>query len=427
MTFSLESASIKEHPDHVFDLVEGRYNLLNGALLYGANGSGKSNLISAMSFMRDFVINSFKDKQAKEKIEVEEFKLSTETVNKPSTFEIEILIEDVKYRYGFSLTKLYVLEEWLFLSHKVKEYPLLKRVFDVDLESYTYHLDPKFQETDPIKPELARKNALVLSVFSQLNGELSMKIVDWFQKATFVSGTNYMEYIDYTAELLSDETKPNEVIQGLLRNANLGFSQVKVKKKEITEEMLGGLPRELKTLLIKNKREVLNIKTVHSKRDHLGRKVADLEFDLMTQESLGSQKFFALVGPIYKALLKGSLLIIDELDARLHANLSRLIIEFYQSPFNNPRKSQFIFATHNTQFMDKALFRRDQLYLIDKAEVESSFLYNIYNMSKLIPNAPQVRNDASFEKDYLEGKYGAIPFDQTKGRQLHIWDLVSGN
>ena len=425
VSFTFNAASIKEHPDHVFEMADGRYNLLNGALLYGANGSGKSNFISALSFVKDFAINSFKNKQAKEKIDIDEFRLSTDTLNKPSRFEIEILIDDTKYRYGFIVDKVVVSEEWLYVSHKIKEYPLFQRVFDSDSDHYNYDVNPRFKETDSADPELTRKNSLFLSMCAQLNGKTSIKIIEWFQKATFVSGTNYMEYVDYTANLLNTP-RQNEVMLRILKKANLGFSKVRIIKNPMTEEMLSGLPKELKSLILSSNSDALQVKTHHNKYDHLGNVVAnDVEFDLMRDESLGTQKFFALLGPIYNSLLNGSLLIIDELDARLHTNLSRLIIEFYQSAFNNPNKSQFLFATHNTQFMDKTLFRRDQLFLIDKTKNESSFLYNIFNMSKFDSDLPSVRNDASFEKEYLEGKYGAVPFDQTAGRNLHIWDLMS--
>jgi uncharacterized protein len=394
-------------------------------LIYGQNGSGKSNLIAAMNFMTKFVINSSKEKQADESINVEEFRLSTVTINKPSFFEIEFLIDDIKYRYGFTVSKELVHSEWLYASAKIKENQVFDRSLNSENTQYNYNLDSKFRITDPVNTGLIRKNALLLSTFAQLNGELSRNIVAWFQKVTFVSGTNYTEFIDYTAKLLSDEAKPNQTILGLLKSAKLGFSNVNVEKRELTEDMLGGIPRELKSLLINTKKEILNVKTVHSKRDHQGRVVGTLEFDLMSNESLGSQKFFALVGPIYKSLLEGSLLIIDELDARLHSNLSRLIIDFYQLPINNPRHSQFIFSTHNTQFMDKSLFRRDQLYLIDKSEFDASYLYSIYGLNKVKPEAPAVRNDASYEKDYLDGKYGAVPFAQDEGKQLNIWELAS--
>lgn len=424
VTFSFEAASIKEHPDHVLEAEDGKYNILLGALLYGANGSGKSNLIKSLSTMKDLVINSSKDKQVDEEIPVDFFKLSTDTINKPSTFEVAILHEGEYYRYGFSVNKEKIHREWLFTKVKNREISLFSREFLRDSNSYDYNIHPGFKELDPIDPSIVRKNALFLSVNAQFNGRISMQIVKWFSSITFISGTNYSDFIEYTADLISDGNQRRFILE-VLQAANLGFYDVKVQKKEITDEMLTGLPIELKKLFLASKnRNITNIKTLHTKRDHFGRKVGEVEFDLMTEESLGSQKFFALTGPIYNSLIKGSLLVIDEFDARLHPDLSKFIIQIFQNPLNNSRKAQFLFSSHNTQFLDKTLFRRDELFFIDKTERESSYLYNINNMSKLIPDMPNVRNDASFEKDYLEGKYGAVPFNKGSGRQLNLWDLM---
>ncbi|MEN2282232.1 ATP-binding protein [Algoriphagus sp. SE2] len=424
ITFSFQAASIKEHPDHVFEENNGRYSVLLGALLYGANGSGKSNLIRGLSFMKDFIINSSKDKQANEEIAVEFFKLSSDSINKPSSFEASILINNEFYRYGFSLDKERIYKEWLFTKSKIKETPLFVREFKKESMSYEYQIENDFKKGDPVDTFLVRKNALFLSVSSQFNGEFSKKLVSWFSTITFISGTNYSDYIKYTADLIS-EASHRKLILEFLRTANLGFHDVKVQKKEITEEMLDGLPLEFKKLFLSSKnREITNIRTIHTKWDHNGRKVGEVEFDLMKEESLGSQKFFALAGPIYHSLLTGSLLVIDEFDSRLHPDLSRFIIQIFQNRLNNYKNSQFLFSSHNTQFLDRNLLRRDELFFIDKTERESSYLYNIYNMSKLSPDLPNVRNDASFEKDYLEGKYGAVPFNKTIGRQLNLWDLI---
>lgn len=424
VTFSFQAASIKEHPDHVFEENDGRNNILLGALLYGANGSGKSNLIHGLSLMKDFVINSSKDKQANEEIPVEFFKLNSESINKPSSFEVSILLNGEFFRYGFTMDKEKIFKEWLFTKIKNKEKLLFIREFQKNLMKYDYQIDNDFKIGDPIEPTLVRKNALFLSVSSQFNGEFSKKIVKWFSTITFISGTNYSDFIEYTADLIGDSNYRKLILE-FLKAANLGFYDVKVQKKEITDEMLGGLPIEFKKLFLASKsRNVTNIRTIHTKRDHLGRKVGEVEFDLMKEESLGSQKFFALAGPIINSLLSGSLLIIDEFDSRLHPDLSRFIIQIFQNPLNNSKNSQFLFSSHNTQFLDRNLFRRDELFFIDKTEWESSYLYNIYNMSKQIPELPNVRNDASFEKDYLEGKYGAIPFNKQQGRQLNLWDLV---
>ncbi|MFL0681999.1 MAG: ATP/GTP-binding protein [Algoriphagus aquaeductus] len=424
VTFSFEAASIKEHPDHVFETEDGKYNILLGALLYGANGSGKSNLIKSLSTMKDLVINSSKDKQVDEEIPVEFFKLSTETINKPSSFEVAIIQEGEYYRYGFSVSKEKIHREWLFTKSRSKEILLFSREFLRESNSYDFNIHHTFKDSDPIDPSIARKNALFLSVNAQFNGNVSMQIVKWFSAITFISGTNYSDFIEYTADLISEGTHRRFILE-VLQAANLGFHDIKVQKKEITDEMLTGLPIEFKKLFLSSKnRNIINIRTIHTKRDHHGRKVGEVEFDLMTEESLGSQKFFALTGPILNSLVKGSLLVIDEFDARLHPDLSKFIIQIFQNTTNNSRKAQFLFSSHNTQFLDRTLFRRDELFFIDKTDRESSYLYNINNMSKLIPDMPNVRNDASFEKDYLEGKYGAVPFNKRNGRQLNLWDLI---
>lgn len=424
VTFSFEAASIKEHPEHVFETENGKYNILLGALLYGANGSGKSNLIKSLSTMKDLVINSSKDKQVDEEIKVDFFKLSTDTINKPSTFEVAILLNGVFYRYGFSVNKEKIYKEWLLTKSKSRDVLLFSREYSRDTNSYVFEIHPVFTESDPIEPSIVRKNALFLSVNAQFNGRTSMEIVKWFSAITFISGTNYSDFIDYTANLIAEGTHRRFILE-VLQAANLGFHDVKVQKKEITDEMLTGLPIEFKKLFLASKnRSIINIRTIHNKRDHFGRKVGEVEFDLMTEESLGSQKFFALTGPIFNSLIKGSLLVVDEFDARLHPDLSKFIISIFQNPLNNSRNAQFLFSSHNTQFLDRTLFRRDELFFIDKTETESSFLYNINNMSKLIPDMPTVRNDASFEKDYLEGKYGAVPFNKGNGRQLNLWDLI---
>jgi len=314
-----------------------------------------------------------------------------------------------------------------FVSQKIlrarKNHQIQKRRV-LGSNTYYYDFHPRFKELDPIDNSIVRKNALFLSVSAQFNGKISREIVKWFSSITFISGTNYSDFIEYTADLISEGTHRRFILE-VLQAANLGFNDVKVQKKEITDEMLTGLPVEFKKLFLASKsRNITNIRTIHTKRDHHGRKVGEVEFDLMTEESLGSQKFFALSGPILNSLIKGSLLVIDEFDARLHPDLSKFIIQIFQNTLNNSRKAQFLFSSHNTQFLDKTLFRRDELFFIDKTERESSYLYNINNMSKLIPDMPNVRNDASFEKDYLEGKYGAVPFNKGSGRQMNLWDLI---
>ncbi|NVJ47582.1 MAG: AAA family ATPase [Cytophagia bacterium] len=415
---SLKSSIIKEHPSNTFFIDKDKTKLLNGALLYGSNGGGKSNLLEAIGFMRDFVINSSKEKQAHERIEVTPFLLSTETLNKPSLFEIEIFTSEKHFSYSFILNREKVFFERLFHLEGKKEINHFTRVYNSDLEDYDYSISDTFAETDPINPKIVRENALMISVSSQFNGKTAQSIVDWFQSITLLSGTNYMDYINYTAKLL-DDPQYGSTLKRLLVEANLGFIDVEVEKKKITSEMLDGLPADVKKIMLSIKQDIMRVKTIHTKREKNGRPVGRVEFDLLSDESLGSQKFFALLGPIYDSLKNGTLLIIDELDARLHPYVSRLIIDFYLTPSNNPRNAQFLFTTHNPQFMNKEILRRDQLILVNKSDQEFSEIYSIYQ------HELNLRNDASYDKEYMNGNLGAVPFSFDKGKQLRIWDIAS--
>ncbi len=416
MDLSMRSTIIKEHPSNTFFIDNDKTKLLNGALLYGSNGGGKSNLLDGIGFMKDLVINSSKEKQAHEQIEVTPFRLSTETLNKPSLFEIEIFITNTHYKYSFVVNREKVLIEHLSQVDGKKEIDLFKRVYNSESLEYDYSISDAFVQTDPIDHKIVRENALMISVSSQFNGKTARNIVDWFQSISLLSGTNYLDYIDYTAELL-DNPQYGSTLKRLLVEANLGFVDVEVEKKKITSDMLDGLPADVKKIMLSVKQDITRVKTIHTKREKNGRPVGRIEFDLLADESLGSQKFFALLGPIYDSLKNGTLLVIDELDARLHPYVSRLILDFYLTAANNPNKAQFVFTTHNPQFMNKDILRRDQLILVNKSEEESSEVYSIYQHEQ------NIRNDASYDKEYMSGKLGAVPFSFDKGKQLRIWGL----
>lgn len=412
---SLNSTVIKEHTSNVVDVNE-KVNLLNGALLFGSNGSGKSNFIKAFNFVNIFVRNSFRDKQAYEKIGISPFLLGTNTENKPSSFEIEILTENHTVIYYLKLDNEKVIEERLCFLEKRRTKELFSRTIN-DESEYEYVISELFKKTDPINPKTVRANASLISVSSQFNGEISTSIINWFYMATVISGANYKQYIEYTAKLFEKDNRTKQVMKRILGMANLGFQGIKVESKPITKEMLNSLPPEIRDIMLGVKKDITKVKTIHHKYAPNGVQLNEVEFDLVENESLGSQKFFAMLGPIYKSLKHGSLLIIDELDARLHHHISSFILKLFLSKKNNPNNAQFIFTTHNSQFLDKNLLRRDQLYIVQKNEVEASTMYSIYD------HESKLRNDASYDKEYLKGNLGGVPIDQTVLDELNIWEL----
>ncbi|MEH2191927.1 MAG: ATP-binding protein [Nostoc sp.] len=381
--------------NNVFE-IDNDLKLLKSAAIYGANASGKSNLATALKFMRWFIINSSKETQSTEKIGVERFKLSTETEAQPSFFEIVFLMNGKKYRYGFETTRDKVVSEWLFYVPKSKETKLFERKLDKFIVSKTYKADGIQEKT--------RHNALFLSVSAQFNVQIAEKILDWLtNKVALISTLNDRGYRGYTVSCLMNNENKDEILQ-LLKKLDLGFSDLKVKQSEITADSLPKeLPDELKNLILKNgEGKLSSVQTTHQKFDGKGNLVSTEVFDLDEQESEGTKKVFSLAGPLVDTLKNGQVLIIDEFDARIHPLISRAIVELFNSNETNPNNAQLIFMTHDTNLLNNKLFRRDQIWFTEKNRYGATDLYSLAEYN--------INNDASFESDYIQGRYGAIPY-----------------
>ena len=400
VTFSMVAANVvakdkKLDENNVFE-IDDDLKLLKSAAIYGANASGKSNLATALGFMRWFMINSSKETQSTEKIDVERFKLSTETEEKPSFFEIVFLMNGKRYRYGFEATINTVVSEWLFYVPKLKETKLFKRKLDKISVSKTYKADGIQQKT--------RHNALFLSVSAQFNVQIAQKILDWLtNRVALISTLNDRGYRGYTVSCLMDNESKDEIFQ-LLKKLDLGFSYVKVEESEITVDSLPKeLPDELKNLILKNvEGKFSSVQTIHQKFDGKGSPVSTEIFNLDEQESEGTKKVFALAGPLVDTLKNSKVLIIDEFDARIHPLISRAIVELFNSNETNPNNAQLIFMTHDTNLLNNKLFRRDQIWFTEKNRYGATDLYSLAEY-----NIPE---DAPFESDYIQGRYGAIPY-----------------
>ncbi|MEH2157698.1 AAA family ATPase [Nostoc sp.] len=400
VTFSMVAANLvakdkKLDENNVFE-IENDLKLLKSAAIYGANASGKSNLATALGFMRWFMINSSKETQSTEKIGVERFKLSTETEAQPSFFEIVFLMNDKRYRYGFEATLDKVVSEWLFYVPKLKETKLFERKLDKISVSKTYKADRIQQKT--------RQNALFLSVSAQFNVQIAEKILDWLaNRVALISALNDRGYRGYTVSCLMDNENKDEIFQ-LLKKLDLGFSDLKVEESEITADSLPKeLPDELKNLILKNgEGKLSSVQTMHQKFDGKGNLVSTEIFDLDDQESEGTKKVFSLAGPLVDTLKNGNILIIDEFDARIHPLISRAIVELFNSNETNANNAQLIFMTHDTNLLNNKLFRRDQIWFTEKNRYGATDLYSLAEY--------KIPDDASFESDYIQGRYGAIPY-----------------
>ncbi len=395
VTLSMVASSITEEEkeldeNNVFE-INHKLNLLKSAAIYGANASGKSNLIAAINFMKWFVLNSSKETQVSEAIDIEAFRLSTETEKEPSFFEIVFLLEGKTFRYGFEVNAREVVSEWLFQADDSEEQMLFERDFD------NYILD-NFPEGQGISDK-TRSNALFLSVVAQFNGKVSGKILLWFSKTLqLISGLQDTQYRKETLESFENESHRHDIIE-FIKKLDLGITDIQITNKPLPivsqkTAMYGSLYpySEIKPA----------VKTVHRKYDAEGKQSAIELFDIDKHESEGTNKLFALAGLLLDTLRTGKILLIDELDARLHPLITRELICLFNSNETNPHNAQLIFTTHDTNLLSSKTFRKDQIWFTEKDNKGATDLYSLVEY--------KVGKDASFERDYIIGKYGAIPF-----------------
>ena len=414
-----ELESPTEGVNNVFWDITNKNKYLKSAVVYGANGSGKSNLLSAIGFYRRFILSSSNDRQADDEIKTIPFLLSTQTENTPSSFEMVFVIDTIRFRYGFEATKKTVTSEWLFgfdtensnkeSSYFTREYQVIK-VFNKN-----------FKEGKGLENK-TRPNALFLSTVAQLNGEVSNKIQNWLKTNIIVISGLEDATTGYTIGRLQDQKEFRKKIINFFKIINLGIEDIKIeataldnlskispKKRE--DEKIAALIQELKKELKERMKKGgdakdITINAFHNKFNEANKLIDTIALDFEL-ESKGTQKLFGLLGPWFDTLEEGKILIVDELDSRLHTKLTAELLKIFQSSINT-KNAQLIFASHDTNLLRNDLFRRDQIWFTEKDNTGSTDLYSLVEYK--INQATSVRNDASFEKDYLIGKYGAIPY-----------------
>jgi AAA15 family ATPase/GTPase len=380
-TFSLEAGGIKTVlPDNVVQ--NGNYKVLRSAAIYGANSSGKSNFVKALEFMVSTLKNSSKLNSIN-KLGAKPFLLNTETENEPCYFEILFTDEGRRYRYGFELDNDKIHSEWLFILeiNSKKEVPYFVR------ELAGIGVSDIFEEAKGLESK-TRDNGLFIPLVDQFNSQIAKTVMRIFSRTTVLSGIEHKQAISMTSVLYKFDDD-RLLIEYFINNLNLGFGSFQLEED-------ANLPF--------GKR----IKTIHKKYNNKGEFVSNFKFDLNEQESSGTNKLFDLSGHIVFSLMYGTVLIINELDSKLHPILTQEIIKLFNNPETNPNNAQLIFTTHDTNLLGANLFRRDQIWFTEKDELEATDLYSLAEFKD--KNGNSVRNDRSFEDDYIKGRYGAIPY-----------------
>ena len=382
------------------------YNLriLKSAVIYGANASGKSKFIEALMFMKNFAINSSKESQKGEEIDVEPFKLNNESEKQPSEFEVIFLHKKEMFRYGFEVDKDKIVSEWLYHKPKTKEVEIFYR----DLQKFETHSRNFPKGATLVREDLIRNNALLLSVAAQFNDATCENIIEWFKNLKTISGLKEDGYQGYTMGKTKDP-KHKERILELLKAADLGIQDIKLEMLDITK-LPQEMPKELREIILKKSKEdktefVTDILTTHKKFDNSKKHIGNTSFSLDDDESFGTRKFFALTGPVLDAIENGYTLVVDELDSKLHPNLVCKIVSLFNSQKLNPKNAQLIFNTHDTNLLSSGLFRKDQVWFTEKDKYGEAKLFSLADFK-----SDTVRKNEAFEDNYIRGKYGAVPF-----------------
>lgn len=406
-TISMVAAkSFKEHKESHIIEIGNTLNLLKSAVIYGNNASGKSNLIEAMSFMKATVLNSFRDalmENNERKFPLEKFVLNTKTENETSFFEILFIQNGVKFRYGFEIDYDKIVAEWLYHT-TTKEVYLFKR----DLQNIEINKSA-FKEGIG-KEDDVKENVLFLSLLATLGKEISSNIIEWYKKFNIVTAIHDLGYNFYTIEKLKNDKQFFNWVSLFLKYleiSNLSAIEEEVSLKENDDKNIN------KKIQAKRNRLV----SYHRKYDENNILVDTVAFDFDKQESEGTKKLLYLLGPWYDTLQNGKVIVIDELESRLHRNLTVKLIDYFH--LFNKNSAQLICVVHDTSLLNKDIFRRDQIWFVEKNQFGASELFSLADFK-----TDKVRNKSAFDKNYLEGKYGAIPYFENDEK---INELLYGN
>ena len=381
--------------------------ILPVALLFGANASGKSNILRAFGAMLRMVLKSVRLNPDDTLDEYEPFLLDEESRNNSTELEAEFITIGVgkiehHYRYGLAFSETLITEEWLYRYEGGNETELFSRDRDKVQVNETEFPEGKGKE------DALNSNRLFLSLVAQLNGTQSKEIIFWFTTVDFFTASQTEQYMPITSILLKRKKNPIEdelshyadIAQTFLSNIDIGIMELSIE--EISVALTKDVPEELKKDLSKDGHTTLKVESTHNRYNKQGEIIGNEIFRTKRNESEGTQKMTDLLGVIFLTLWGGNLLVIDELDAKLHPLLTRAIVQLFTNPKINPHGAQLVFTTHDTNQLHLDYVRRDEIWFTEKSPVEATELYSHIEFKEFDPSM-------DITEQYVNGRYGAIP------------------
>lgn len=390
----------------------GNRRLLRSSVVYGANAAGKSNLVRAFGFIQSAVTRSTEtglERAAK----AEPFRLDPGVASQPSAFECSLVARNVRYDYGFAVSGQRIAEEWLVAYPRGYPQKWFRRTSAGDGCADDWYFGPMLLGSNARLRDLTRPDSLFLSVAARFNHKQLTPVYEWFARSLLVIDISQipLEMLDLRTRIrVENDVDFRAKVTELLRQADLGIvdmhvdgrewkldefvSRLRLDQRAALDQLLAAAPGQGKAPP-KAIREV-DIQLRHRAKGQ--QSSVGLEF---STESMGTRKLFLLSGPWLEALASGAALVVDELSSSLHPHIVRHLVSMFHSPLLNPLGAQLVFNSHDADLLDAGLFRRDQVWMVEKDNEGASHLYPLSDF--------RPRKDEALGKGYLRGRYGAIP------------------
>ncbi len=389
----------KELSDNFFS-VENDLSILKTASLFGANGSGKSNLFVAIQFMRQTVLSSFRDSDTT--LPEKYFKLNPKYQEKDSVLEITFFSENKLVKYAFGMGREQINSEQLFIDEEL--------VFHI-LQGKLLYTNDKYldkNETE-MKWKIKNQKTLFITLLSKTNTECVDFIIEYFKNNLNVIQCLGSRSASYTKRLVNTKSDLLPLILSILKEADIAIIDLETKEREVNVKSFEekDVPKEIIEQIKLTKMQLL---TKHNVYDDKGNIVDTIMFDSEADESSGTNEILRIAGPIADTLENGRVLLLDELDAQLHPLMTKYILSLFHSDVNQ-KNAQLIISSHNPEILNNELLRRDQIWFVEKDVTEASHLTSLINYRD---KGEVIRTDVNYRKNYLQGKFGAIPSVKNK-------------
>ncbi|CVI71118.1 MAG TPA: ATP-binding protein [Candidatus Anaerobutyricum stercoris] len=379
VTFDMQAAAISEHEDRVIKDRDGE-QFLPVSAIYGPNGGGKSNVLEALhtlaaKVLRPLYATGDNDDRVffQKKLLIEPFAFSEETKDAPTEFEIFFRTEAAEYRYILHVKRDIVIYESL---DRVKlDTRRRSALFERDKDIMLKGIFSKLKISDELSATLPLLSYLGITY---KKNEVVKDVLEWFEYG--IDFLNYGNPIEELRMAVSNSEEVKQLMLEMIQEMDLDIVDFRV---------------------VEDENDRIDVYTKHMLEEY------EAELNL-SEESSGTKKLFGLMPFIADSLLKGTTLVIDELDAKIHPVLLRYIIMMFNDMDINKKKSQLIFTSHDLSTMNSEVFRRDEIWFAAKGNAQNSKLYSLVEFKN--EKGESVRKDAKFDKQYLEGKYGADPY-----------------